>query len=138
MCSLHGYTDVPVNNLRYKRYRASGKVFSGEKLAPCFDSLQQHIKPANYQAAVWRRSLEFNPTISDAVGHGWSEVENVIDVVWNGCSPYGCSRKCKVITCSCLHNCFQSTDACHTHECENIPEDFINRKLNALHKEKDD
>ena len=62
-------------------YRASGKVICGEKLAPCFDSLKQHVKPANYQAAVWKRSLECNPTIPDAVGYGWSEVENVIGML---------------------------------------------------------
>ena len=86
-CRLYGYTDVSVNNLRYKIYRASGGVISGEKLPPCFDSLNQHIKRANYQAAVWRRSLKCNPTIPHPVWRGWSEVENGIDVAWNECSP---------------------------------------------------
>ena len=61
---------MPVNNLRYKIYRASGRVISGD----VFDRLKQHIKQANYQVAVWRRFLECNPTITDPVGRGCSEV----------------------------------------------------------------
>ena len=82
---FYGYTDVPVNNLRCKMYGASGKVFSDEKLAPCFDSLKQHsIKPANYQAAVWKRSLECNPTIPDAVGHEWMLSVWFLKEMWGG------------------------------------------------------
>ena len=68
---------MSVNNLRYKIYRAS----DGENLLPCFDNLKQYIKRANYQATVWRRSLECNSTIPDPVGHGWSEVLNGIDIL---------------------------------------------------------
>ena len=68
---------MPVNNLRYKIYRASGRVISGD----VFDNLKQHIKRASYQVAVWKRFLEWNPTIIDPVGRGWSEVENVICIV---------------------------------------------------------
>ena len=57
-----------MNNVRHNSYRASGGVISSEKLPPYFDSLKQHIKQANYQAAVWRRSLECNPIIPDPGG----------------------------------------------------------------------
>ena len=99
-----------VNNLRYKIYRATEGFICAEKLPPCFDCLNQHIKQVNYQAAVWRRSLECNLTIPDQVGHDWSAVEDGIDIVWNECSPAlneglyllscGCSKKCEVGTCS--------------------------------------
>ena len=92
-------------------YRVSGGVISGEKLPSYFDSLKQHIKRPNYQSVVWK-SLECSPIILDPVGHGWSEVENGIDIVWNECSPVpnevlylflcGFSRKCEIGTCSCL------------------------------------
>ena len=139
---------MSVNNPRYKMYHASGGVISGEKLSPCFDSLKQHIKRENYQATVWKRSLECNPTIPYPVRHDWSEAENDINIAWNECSPapielmyllsYGCSRKCKVGSCSCLDSGLQCTDGCHTHECENMPEDFLNRELDALDEEEDD
>ena len=137
-----------MNNLRYRMYRASGGVASGEKLLPCFDSLNHYIKRANYQAAVWRRSLECNPTFPDPVVHGWSEVGNGINIVWNECSPAPnevqyllpcvCSRKCEIGTCSCLDSGLPCTDNCHTHECENVQEDFLNREFDALDKEEDD
>ena len=78
---------MSVNNLGYKMYRAAEGVISGEKLPPCCDSLKQHIKRANYRAAVWRWSLECNPAIPDQAGHGGSEVEDGIDTVWNDRSP---------------------------------------------------
>ena len=48
-------------------YRASGGFISDEKLL-CFDSLKQHIKRANYQAAMWKRSLECNPIVQIRLG----------------------------------------------------------------------
>ena len=33
-------------------YHALGGVISGEKLRPCFGSLNKHIKQANYQASM--------------------------------------------------------------------------------------
>ena len=100
-------------------------------MVSCFDSLKQHIKPENYQAAVWGRSVECNSFIPDPAGHGWSEDENSIDIVWNECSPSpnevlyllscGCLKKCKVGTCSCLDRGLQCTDDCHIQECENMP-----------------
>ena len=49
-------------------YRASGGFISDEKLLLCFDSLKQHIKRANYQAAMWKRSLECNPIVQIRLG----------------------------------------------------------------------
>ena len=91
--------------------RASGGVISGEKLPSCFDNLKQHTKRANYQAVMWRGSLECNPTIPVPVGYRWSENKNGIDTVSNqSCPasneklyllPCGCSRKCLLVrTCS--------------------------------------
>ena len=137
---LYGYTDVSVNNLTYKMYCSLGRVIFGKKFPPCFDSLKQHINRASYQAAMWRRSLECNQTIPD--------VENGIDIAWNECSSTpneilylfscGCSWRCKVGTCLCLDGGLQCTDSCHTHKCKNMPEDFLNRGLDALDEGEDD
>ena len=85
--------------------------------------------------------------LSDPVGHDWSQDKNGIDIVWNECSPAsnevlylpscGCSKKCKVRTCSCSDNDLQCTDSCHTRECKNILEDFL-RDLDVLNQVEDD
>ena len=47
-----------VNELRYRLFRAKrGDVESGQ-LPPCEDTLYLHCQRANYQAAIWKRSLE--------------------------------------------------------------------------------
>ena len=92
-------------------YRASRGVVSAEKFLPCFVSLKQHIKQANYQAAVLRSSLECYPTIPNPVGHGWSEVANGIDSVWNECSPAP-NKVLYLLTCDCSRECEVGTRAC--------------------------
>ena len=99
---MYGHSERPVNDLRYKMYRASGGVIPGEKLPSCVDSLWQHAKRSNYQCAVWRRALDSKPIIPSPHRHCWSIDENDIDIVWNECSPapdeiiYLLSRKKKM------------------------------------------
>ena len=59
-------------------YRASGGFISDEKLLPCFDSLKQHIKRANYQAAMWKTSLECNPTFQIRLGMAGKKTKMVL------------------------------------------------------------
>lgn len=61
----------------------NGDVSSGQ-LPPCKDALQQHTKRANYQAAIWRRSLVNSPTIPDATeGHGWKvDGDGQVSIKW--------------------------------------------------------
>ena len=61
-----------VNDLRYRVFCAkNGDVESGQ-LPPCEDTLRQHTLRANYQAAIWRHSLESLPDIPEpSAGHGW-------------------------------------------------------------------
>ena len=143
---MHGHSERSVNDLRYKMYRASGGVIPGEKLTPCVDSLWQHAKRSNYQWAVWRRALESNPIIPSQHGHGWSIDENDIDIVWNECSPapdeilylYQEKRKCEVGSCSCVDSGLQCTDACHSRECGNMPDDVLSRELDDDEDNDDD
>ena len=54
---------VEVNDLRYQMFCAKkGDIESGQ-LPPCEDTLMQHTLCANYQAAIWRHSLENSPDI---------------------------------------------------------------------------
>ncbi|KAG0711428.1 hypothetical protein GWK47_020627 [Chionoecetes opilio] len=59
-------------SLRYHMFCAKkGQIESGQ-LPPCEDSLMQHTLRANYQAAIWRRSLENLPDVpAPSAGHGW-------------------------------------------------------------------
>lgn len=59
-----------VNELRYKIFRAKGAKLI---VAPCEDALQQHTVRANYQAGIWRRSLDNMPNAPEPEGHGWTK-----------------------------------------------------------------
>ncbi|KAK3747382.1 hypothetical protein QZH41_002637 [Actinostola sp. cb2023] len=65
-CSMYmsvGNTTGCVNDARYELFCAKNGEVESHQLPPCQDSLQKHILRANYQAAIWKRSLEANPDI---------------------------------------------------------------------------
>lgn len=68
---------VHVNDLRYEIFSCKkGSVESGQ-LPPCRDTLLQHTLRSNYQAAIWKRSLENLPDIPEASSeHGWQIDDN--------------------------------------------------------------
>jgi hypothetical protein len=75
-------TVTNVNELRYHLFRAKkGDIESGQ-LPPCQDCLYQHTARANYQAALWRSSLEATPVIPSPVGHGWWIEDGKLTVRW--------------------------------------------------------
>ena len=61
----------------------NGDVESGQ-LPPCEDTLRQHTLRANYQAAIWRHSLESLPDIPEpSAGHGWElNTEGDLTIQW--------------------------------------------------------
>ena len=83
-------------------------------LPPCKDSLYKHAQRANYQAAIWRRSLS-NEEIQNPIGHGWLLNEsNEIEIEWMHDEPApkavldllscNCKKACDE---KCLKNCFK-------------------------------
>jgi len=72
---------VKVNELRYKMFCAKKGDIESFQLPPCEDTLLQHTLRTNYQAAIWKLSLERQPDIRHVVGyytttkpsegHGW-------------------------------------------------------------------
>ena len=52
-------------------------------LPPCSRALEQHVRRANYQMALWRRSHVhiFDPP-SPTAGHGWHLVEGKLEPLW--------------------------------------------------------
>ncbi len=124
-----------VNDLRYNMFCArKGDVESGQ-LPPCADTLLQHTLRANYQAAIWRRSLECFPDIpKPSEGHGWelnSEGELIIqwmtglpapDVVLSLISCK-CARSCRQLDCSCMIIGLKCTAACKLQSCTNMAQE---------------
>ncbi|KAG1676876.1 Selenocysteine lyase [Nymphon striatum] len=85
------------------------KEVANVDLPPCKDALKQQTNRANYQAAIWRRSLQNSPEIpSPTNGHGWNVVEGKLgltgapapDVVLELMSCK-CPRRCNE-NCPCV------------------------------------
>lgn len=112
-----------VNELRYALFCAKKGEAESWQLPPCAAALRKHCQRANYQAGVWRHSLESCPEIPSPVGKGWCRDEEehlVID--WSNvpAAPDAvlqflsckCNRACKMPTCTCLANGLRCTQLC--------------------------
>ena len=135
-CSLYAArTNIKcVNTLRYQLWRAKkGSVDSGQ-LPPCEDSLRQHALRANYQSAVWRRSLIPCPDVPRPQdGHGWYiEEGGQLDVQWITGTPAPqailefisckCKKICQLPKCECLTSGLPCTEECSLQTCTNMKE----------------
>ncbi|KAG0710132.1 hypothetical protein GWK47_023437 [Chionoecetes opilio] len=107
--------------LRYHMFCAKkGQIESGQ-LPPCEDSLMQHTLRANYQAAIWRRSLENLPDVpAPSAGHGWElDDGGTLKIRWMAGLPAPdvvlnlisctCRRTCRPSDCSCILNGLKCT-----------------------------
>ena len=72
-CSFYssGTNASDVNDLRYNLFFAKNGEIELHQLLPCKDCLREHTMRANYQACIWRRSLQCSPSIHDPVGFIW-------------------------------------------------------------------
>ncbi|KAG0710022.1 hypothetical protein GWK47_023661 [Chionoecetes opilio] len=110
-----------------------GQIESGQ-LPPCEDSLMQHTLRANYQAAIWRRSLENLPDVpAPSAGHGW-ELDDGVRSKSDGWRVYQlqcrldlisctCRRTCRPSDCSCILNGLKCTVVCKLQGCSNMVQD---------------
>ena len=89
VCHLYGWKETKsLQDVRYKMYCQSGGKLSCEKLPPCDDVLELHIKRANYQAFIWRQSLLAQQQQDGLIGNGWlSNEDGSLDIEWMRCSP---------------------------------------------------
>ena len=123
-----------VNELRYELFRAkSGDISSGQ-LPPCSDALRQHTNRANYQAAIWRRSLEHSPQIPCPTDcHGWSGKEGqMLEICWFTGPPAPdivlelmscrCSKHCGE-DCTCVKHGLYCNPTCNLQDCANVEDD---------------
>ena len=49
---------------------------------PCRKFLDEHIKRVNYLLAIWKWSHKPYPQIPDPEAHGWTHVDNSLELVW--------------------------------------------------------
>uniref|UniRef100_UPI00358E9E4F uncharacterized protein n=1 Tax=Myxine glutinosa TaxID=7769 RepID=UPI00358E9E4F len=134
VCKLYGQHNITtVNEARYNMFRLART--SEITMPPNQDALRQHIKRANYQAGIYKRSLQPIPDIPDPDGYGWM-MEEELAMDWMTLPPApdsvmelaNCTGTCKKTrcsnetTCTCLQNNIPCTDLCKCgrNDCSNI------------------
>ena len=136
-CRLYAaHTDITeVNEMRYQLFRLKNGNVDSSQLPPCKDCLKLHAVRANYQAAIWRRSLISKPWIQNPVDStGWMlDEEGQLTINWMA-GPMApdavleflsckCIRKCELKSCQCMMNGLKCTEACKLQTCENMKEE---------------
>ncbi len=126
--------------MRYELFRVKhGNVESGQ-LPPCQDCLRLHAVRANYQNAIWHRSLQADPqTPSPLDSNGWVLSDNgELMINWMTGEPAPdtvleflsckCKKSCKLPRCQCMVNGLPCTQACTLQDCDNMKDDeeFMN------------
>ncbi len=107
------------------------------QLPPCAATLYRHCLRANYQARIWKLSLQGSPPVPSPAGKGWL-VESVDDknqlmIDWSDVAaapdavlPFlacKCSRSCNEQTCPCIANGMFCTELCKLQTCSNQAQD---------------
>ena len=86
----------------------------------------------NYQAGIWRCSLQQHPLVPSPVKRGWVRNDDgQLTVEWMRGSPApdavlqlllcNCSRRCKLPECQCMSNGLKCTNLCKLQTCDNQP-----------------
>ena len=72
-CSIYSSRThiTKVNEIRFNLFCVRKGEAESWQLPPCTSSLLNHCKRANYQCAIWKKSLEAFPQVLSPVGHGW-------------------------------------------------------------------
>ena len=121
-----------LNSLRYHLFCAKKGGIESHQLPPCNDCFRKHVQRANYQAAIWKRSLQRHPMTPSPVGKGWKwddQDGTTLAVDWMSGQPApqalldllacNCSRSCKLPSCGCSG--LKCTDMCKLATCDNQP-----------------
>ena len=94
---------------RYTLFKA--EKCSDETLPPNCDSLQQHIKRVNLQAAAWNRCLSPQLQLSPPVSNGWKLTDGQLEILWMTCFSAPDSLR-KYIDCKCKTGCGTQCCSC--------------------------
>ena len=106
VCHLYGKkNESSINNLRYHLYCQGGGKLACELLPPCSNVLRLYSERANYQARIWKHSLDPLYEPLNPVGHG----RCLDDIDWMHCNPAP-EEVCTIsIIICCVINCFART-----------------------------
>ena len=119
------------SNVNDARYAAFCGNSSERALPPSKPCLQQHIRRAAYQLAIWRRALSSKVDAPSPDGNGWKIQGTEIQIVWSDEPPapkdvlplvhYRCAKLgCISNRCSCVQAAVSCTDMCGcTSSCKN-------------------
>lgn len=129
VCHLYGFEDCDeVNDVRYQLFK-KGKC-DEELLPPNHDSLEQHIKRANYQCYIWRHAEQAQMNLPCFSQYGW-RLDNDGNVLchWMNLPPAPdsvlefvsckCTKGCLNNRCSCVKATLPCTDLCKCNGCKN-------------------
>ncbi|XP_038063921.1 uncharacterized protein LOC119734467 [Patiria miniata] len=151
VCKLyaqHSYSRV--NEARCAMFSMATKAEN--VMPPNRDALRKHIERANFQAAIYKRSLAQHPDIPSPVGHGWKMVDDTLGIDWMDMesaqqsvlelTKCACSKsKCKVSEADdkcCVSLGIPCTELCTCKKCENLTYSFDNEDIEESEGEDDD
>ena len=117
---LYGLKIQSIDEARYVLFCTKNHL--SQQLPPTRDALRNHVKRANYQAAIWKHALKAKADIPSPDGHGWTLCDNTLQVHWMDAEPAphalmqlascGCKTECGTRRCSCRASDLGCTDAC--------------------------
>ena len=148
-CKLYGQSVNDTNEARYNIFCT--RAFCEVRLPPCRNALEQHVKRANYQAAIWRRALQTHINAPSPQESGWMiAANNQISVRWMTqeqappelLETYACKckkNKCSNNQCSCVRSGVSCTELCSCISCSNDSETVVEVELlNDVSEDDDD
>ncbi|KAJ8399834.1 hypothetical protein AAFF_G00405640 [Aldrovandia affinis] len=131
-CKLYtaSTTTEDINTARHQLFCAQRGELESSQLPPCEDCLFMHAMHANYQAGIWRASLQQHPHVPSPVEHGWARNDDgQLTAEWmRGCPApeavlqllsCNCSRRCKLPECQRISSGLKCTNLCKLQTCDN-------------------
>lgn len=134
VCHLYGYEGrSDVNSVRYEMFK--GGKYDEELLPPNQDSLDNHIRRANYQCYIWRHAVQPILRLPDFCDHGWKlDEEGNVTINWMSLAPAPdsilefvnckCKKGCENNRCSCVKAVMKCSDLCKCTGCKNSSTDI--------------
>lgn len=94
-----------VNLFRYQLFCTRRGAVESSQLPPCQDCLFMHLVHASFQAAIWGRSLQTQPSVPSPKHHGWTtNDEGQLDIQWMCGSPAP-DAVLQLLSCKCVRSC---------------------------------
>ena len=132
-CSQPGTDNI--NEMRYRLFCAKKGNIDSTQLPPHADCLLKHASRENFQAVIWKRSLQRCPLTPTPSGSGWREGGDNFAIDWMSGDPTptavlellscSCARSCQLPTYCCLENGLKCTDVWKLLDYDNRCEDSI-------------